>query len=218
MLKDELEKYSSTIESYLKKSNGVGIVQLDQNLKILDCNIGFMRLFNPRNNPTGTQLNDYLEFDGKDIRCDEELKISCSHKTGLTAVNNCYFIQTDDGYLLICERLLLAESRALEQIGSINNDLINLQRESVKKNYQLEKLQRELDKRVAELVATLARVKQLEGIIPICMYCKKIRDDQQSWHQLETYISLHSEALFSHGMCPACEEEQMKIIENMKNR
>ena len=56
----------------------------------------------------------------------------------------------------------------------------------------------------AELEAALARVKQLEGIIPICMYCKKIRDDLESWHQLEAYISNHSEAQFSHGMCPDC--------------
>lgn len=58
----------------------------------------------------------------------------------------------------------------------------------------------------------LARVRKLEGIIPICMYCKKIRDDQNSWQQLERYISDHSEALFSHGMCPNCAEEQMKAI------
>jgi hypothetical protein len=55
----------------------------------------------------------------------------------------------------------------------------------------------------------------LEGIIPICMYCKKIRDDQQSWHQLETYISSHSEAMFSHGLCPTCIEEQMKLVVNI---
>lgn len=67
-----------------------------------------------------------------------------------------------------------------------------------------------------ELEAALSRVKQLEGIIPICMYCKKIKDDKQSWHQLETYISQHSEALFSHGMCPECVEEQMKVIGTMK--
>lgn len=67
-----------------------------------------------------------------------------------------------------------------------------------------------------QLKAALARIRQLEGIIPICMYCKKIRDAQQSWHQLETYISNHSEAQFSHGMCPACAEEQMEIIRNLK--
>jgi len=49
-----------------------------------------------------------------------------------------------------------------------------------------------------------ARVVLLEGILPICMYCKKIRDNSASWHQLETYISNHSEAQFSHGICPEC--------------
>ena len=61
-----------------------------------------------------------------------------------------------------------------------------------------------LARQKAELEAALARVKQLEGIIPICMDCKKIRDDQESWHQLEAYISKHSEAQFSHGFCPDC--------------
>jgi len=65
------------------------------------------------------------------------------------------------------------------------------------------------------LEAALARIKRLEGIIPICMYCKKIRDDQNSWHQLETYISQHSEAMFSHGACPDCAKEQMRILKNL---
>jgi glucose-6-phosphate 1-dehydrogenase len=66
-----------------------------------------------------------------------------------------------------------------------------------------------------ELETTLARVRQLEGIIPICSYCKKIRDDKQSWQQLEKYITEHSEALFSHAMCPECYEEQMKLISRL---
>jgi hypothetical protein len=49
-----------------------------------------------------------------------------------------------------------------------------------------------------------AKVKHLEGIIPICMYCKKIRDDMESWQQMEQYITEHSEAMFSHGICPEC--------------
>lgn len=60
-------------------------------------------------------------------------------------------------------------------------------------------------KLILELESALAQVKKLEGIIPICMYCKKIRDDQNSWNQLEKYISEHSEARFSHGLCPQCE-------------
>lgn len=67
-----------------------------------------------------------------------------------------------------------------------------------------------------ELEAALARVKQLEGIIPICSYCKKIKGDQESWHQLEQYITDHSEVWFSHGICPQCAEVQMKVVEDMK--
>jgi PAS domain S-box-containing protein len=69
------------------------------------------------------------------------------------------------------------------------------------------RLQEELTEKVAQLEAALVKVKQLEGIIPICMYCKKIRDDRESWHQLESYITEHSEALFSHGICPECFEK-----------
>ena len=48
----------------------------------------------------------------------------------------------------------------------------------------------------------LARIKVLSGFIPICSSCKKIRDDQGYWNQLEAYIQNHSEAQFSHGICP----------------
>lgn len=64
-----------------------------------------------------------------------------------------------------------------------------------------------------ELEATLARVKRLEGIIPICMHCKAIRSTDDAWHQLEDYISEHSDALFSHGICPDCFAIQVKGLE-----
>jgi len=65
------------------------------------------------------------------------------------------------------------------------------------------------EKRLVENSLRIAQeqVRQLEGIIPICMYCKQIRDDGDCWHQLEAYISQHSDALFSHGICPTCFKE-----------
>jgi hypothetical protein len=65
-----------------------------------------------------------------------------------------------------------------------------------------------LREKVEQLEEALGKVKLLEGIIPICMYCKKIRDDEESWQQLENYITKHSEALFSHGICPECFEKK----------
>jgi hypothetical protein len=50
-------------------------------------------------------------------------------------------------------------------------------------------------------------VKVLRGLLPICMNCKKIRDDQGYWQKLEVYIRQHSEAEFSHGLCPECAQK-----------
>jgi hypothetical protein len=57
---------------------------------------------------------------------------------------------------------------------------------------------------IAELQGALAKVKLLSGFLPICAACKKIRDDKGYWKQIESYIRDHSEAEFSHGICPDC--------------
>jgi len=80
----------------------------------------------------------------------------------------------------------------------------------------LEQRSKELQALNRELESMLARVKLLEGIITICSYCHKIRTDKDDWKKLEEYISAHSEALFSHDICPECASQQMKIIENME--
>ncbi len=67
--------------------------------------------------------------------------------------------------------------------------------------------EREKGRLIEELQTTLDRVKTLEGIIPICSSCKKIRDDGGFWHQVEAYIGAHSDTLFSHGICPDCEKK-----------
>ena len=72
------------------------------------------------------------------------------------------------------------------------------------------RLQRSLAERVKELEEALVKVKMLQGLLPICLYCKKIRDDQNYWQQLDKYITEHSEAKFSHGICPDCYEKVVK--------
>jgi hypothetical protein len=62
----------------------------------------------------------------------------------------------------------------------------------------------EKDALIAQLRRALDEVKTLRGIIPICASCKKIRDDEGFWHQVEAYVGAHSDALFSHGICPDC--------------
>lgn len=65
----------------------------------------------------------------------------------------------------------------------------------------------EREKLIKELQLTLAEIKTLKGLIPICASCKKIRDDKGYWNLLESYIEKHSEASFSHSMCPECSDK-----------
>jgi DNA-binding response OmpR family regulator len=69
---------------------------------------------------------------------------------------------------------------------------------------RIQQLQAELAGKVAELEDALAHVRTLQGLLPICMHCKSIRDDSNTWHRLETYIERHSNALFTHSLCRKC--------------
>jgi PAS domain S-box-containing protein len=62
----------------------------------------------------------------------------------------------------------------------------------------------EREKLVKELQQALAEVRTLREILPICSYCKKVRDDENYWHTVESYISKHTATRFSHGICPSC--------------
>jgi response regulator RpfG family c-di-GMP phosphodiesterase len=72
------------------------------------------------------------------------------------------------------------------------------------------KLKRETERRKArekELEQALGEIKMLRGLLPICSYCKKIRDEKGQWHPVEGYIRDHSNADFTHGICPECLED-----------
>lgn len=68
-------------------------------------------------------------------------------------------------------------------------------------------LQARLAERVRELETALGQVKQLKGLLPICSYCKKVRGDSDYWLKVESYVAAHTEARFTHGVCPTCWEE-----------
>jgi len=76
--------------------------------------------------------------------------------------------------------------------------------------------EREKSDLIKQLQRALAEVKTLRGIIPICMICKRIRNDKGYWEQVEVYIHRHSEANFSHGVCPECmKERHPRVYEKM---
>ena len=108
-----------------------------------------------------------------------------------------------DGYVIrpVPNKEFLARVQAGERIKRAEDAL----RE---KGVQQQKL-------ISQLEEALAEIKTLKGCIPICATCKKIRDDEGYWNQLEVYISKHTDAIFTHGICPACLEKakaEMKKI------
>lgn len=72
--------------------------------------------------------------------------------------------------------------------------------------------ERERTRTIAALEAALARVRTLEGLLPICSVCKDIRDESGHWQRIEQYIASHTEAQFTHGYCPTCADDVIKSI------
>jgi hypothetical protein len=83
-------------------------------------------------------------------------------------------------------------------------------------NDTLSSLSGEQKKLIAELQDALANIKTLKGMLPICASCKKIRDDKGYWNQIEVYVRDHSDAEFSHGLCPDCAQKYLDEISSMK--
>lgn len=92
------------------------------------------------------------------------------------------------------------ESKVIERTAELRSTNESLKQEIENRNA----MEQEREKLIEELKDALANIKTLSGLLPICSWCKKIRDDKGYWNQLESYITQHSGALFTHGMCPEC--------------
>jgi len=80
----------------------------------------------------------------------------------------------------------------------------------VKVGERVVNLEQSLANNIKKLKQALAQVKQLHGLLPICVYCKRIRDDKNYWQQVEKYVAEHSEVQFSHSVCPECYAKYVK--------
>jgi response regulator RpfG family c-di-GMP phosphodiesterase len=111
-----------------------------------------------------------------------------------------------DGYIVrpLSNRELLARVQAGERIKRAEDDLWEKEREQ--------------QKLISHLEEALAEIKTLKGFIPICASCKKIRDDEGYWDQLEAYISKHTDAVFSHGLCPECAEQAWAEMKKLSKK
>jgi len=75
------------------------------------------------------------------------------------------------------------------------------------------KLQTSLSARIKQLEEALREVKRLQGLLPICSYCKKVRNEANYWEQVESYFSSHSDLDFTHSICPSCTDKMLKELE-----
>jgi DNA-binding response OmpR family regulator len=127
------------------------------------------------------------------------LRVSSSHQADGLNVGA-------DGYIIkpISNKELLARVESMVRIKRAEDAL----REKEKEQERL----------ISELQEALAEIKTLRGFIPICAWCRKVHDDEGYWQQLEAYISKHTDAVFSHGICPECAEKYRGEIEELSKK
>lgn len=109
-----------------------------------------------------------------------------------------YFFNSDR--MQIIDLLLSTYENAVQKSNELHrahDDLIEIHRQLEQKNTDLERLNQ-------NLLQALAEVKTLSGLLPICVYCKKIRDDDGYWNQIESYMAKKVDVEFTHGICPDC--------------
>lgn len=187
------KRYHSLVENAL-----VGVYQTNLKGEILYANEALLRIFG---------FESYEDFASSDVK---------------TRYRNPVQREVLIGRLKEDGRVKDFELEALTKSGDIRSVHISATLEGevltgmITDVTERKKAEEDKEKVIAELQEALAKVKTLSGLLPICSYCKKIRNDKGYWQQLEAYISEHSEALFTHGFCPECAEEALKGIYRMK--
>ena len=164
----------------------------DKNHTILMANESYWTEFGP---PPNNQ---------KTIKCHEHRPGGSCHteRCPLTQIMNGahkYFCETSKEKNGVTHHFIVTAKPLLDSRGKAIGIVESLQEITERK-----RLEEEKEHLIQELKNSLEQVKLLSGLIPICASCKKIRDDQGFWTQVESYIAKHSEAQFSHGICPDC--------------
>ena len=188
--------YADRIAQYLKTTDYLVIFMLDAQLCLVDYNPAFSRMIQHKGPLTGKCILDLLSFESRDNHPFRDQPESKVHRLIFITSDHssfsldCTIYREPPSWLVLGGHLMLTRDKTLDCMTQMSNELINLTRELHMKN--------------KALVEAQTQVKVLGGLIPICSYCKKIRDDNGYWTQLEKFITENSEALFSHSICPKC--------------
>jgi PAS domain S-box-containing protein len=174
----------------------VGYITVSLKGFILNANLTFANMLSTeRSNVINKPLTDFIIFEDQDIFYNYRREL-----LGPKIQNTCELrLRNKEGtpfYVQLENKISLNKSKTQKQFRIIVIDIC--ERKLVEEALVLEK---------NSLQEALLNVKELSGLLPICAHCKKIRDDKGYWNLLESYIEKHSNASFSHGMCPECMED-----------
>jgi PAS domain S-box-containing protein len=171
------------------------LIALDQDLRVVSVSRSFYEVFKVKPEETVGQLIYDLGNKQWDIpKLRELLETILPQK----ATFDNYEVEHD--FATIGSRIMLLNARQIQRVLG-KERIILLAIEDITERKRAEK---ERERLIRELQDTLAKVKQLSGMLPICSSCKKIRNDKGYWSQVEVYIRDNSEAEFTHGICPEC--------------
>jgi len=180
------------------------IVYLDQKYRIVEVNSSFQKTFGYSVSETKHKLIFDLIVPPSKTSEAKEL----SHITDLKDFQT--ERQTKDGKII---PVLISSSHIIID-GKLTGTIV-----TYKDISDLKKVENEKEKLIAELQKALNEVKNLSGLIPICSHCKKVRDDNGYWEQVEDYIARHTDVDFSHGICPDCMRQYYpEMYEKMKKK
>jgi DNA repair exonuclease SbcCD ATPase subunit len=176
----------------------------------MDCNQAFLQAIRRTEKPVGGRLSDFLDTGGRAATQTSAVDGETGRVTIIEGRKGywAYVLPQNNGRVVVLEPMEGQGGELLDDLTAINNECLQLSRDLTKKQKELEMAYQAQEKLVAELNEALAKVKTLKGLLPLCSRCKKIRDDRGYWGSLETYISTHTDADFTHGLCPDCIREQ----------
>jgi hypothetical protein len=198
--KNFISQYQTEFDDYFNQTDILAIIELDNDLKIEKHNGCFKNLISSESDLCGDEICSFLLPESYEYfplpQSLDSLIVWLNFKSidGSALPLHCQIFRIANGkHLIIGGHLTLTNNKIIENMTVMSNEMANMVRDIHKKNRELE--------------AAHLKINVLGGIIPICMHCKEIRDDKGYWNQLEKFITEHSEAQFSHGICDKCLKE-----------
>ena len=160
----------------------------------------------------GYQLNDFINTHAFEIIHPDDRETIKNDMLSLSTKNqlpsrDIRLLKKDGSYIDVEVRGFVVALGENKYVGAIIRDISSRKRTEKELESYRNSLEELVKERTVKLKKALAEVKILKGVFPICSFCKKIRDDKGFWNQVEVYIKEHSEADFSHSICPDCAQK-----------